>query len=44
MIARGYWLINLKRSEVRKFTENRANEDQFKKYVFLFIMESYWDI
>ncbi len=35
MMARGYWLINPNRSEVRRFTENRANEDQFNKYVFI---------
>ena len=34
-MARGYWLINPNRSEVRRFTENRANEDQFNKYVFI---------
>ena len=35
MMARGYWLINSNRSEVRRFTENRASEDQFNKYVFV---------
>ena len=35
MMARGYWLINSNRSEVRRFTENRANKDQFNKYVFI---------
>ena len=35
IMARGYWLINSNRSEVRRFTENRANEDQFNKYVFI---------
>ncbi len=35
MMARGYWLINFKRSEVRKFTEHRTNEDQFNKYLFI---------
>ena len=34
-MARGYWLINSNRSEVRRFTENRASEDQFNKYVFV---------
>ena len=34
-MARGYWLINSNKSEVRRFTENRANEDQFNKYVFI---------
>jgi len=35
LMARGYWLINSNRSEVRRFTENRANKDQFNKYVFI---------
>ena len=34
-MSRGYWLINSNRSEVRRFTENDANEDQFNKYVFI---------
>ena len=34
-MTRGYWLINFNRSEVRRFTEERANEDQFNKYVFI---------
>ena len=34
-MTRGYWLINSNRSEVRRFTEERANEDQFNKYVFI---------
>ena len=34
-MARGYWLINSNRSEVRRFTESRASEDQFNKYVFI---------
>ena len=34
-MSKGYWLINPNRSEVRRFTENRANEDQFYKYVFI---------
>ena len=34
-MARGYWLINSNRSEVRRFTENMANEDKFNKYVFI---------
>ena len=34
-MGRGYWLINSNRSEVRRFTENRTNEDQFNKYVFI---------
>ena len=32
---RGYWLINSNRSEVKRFTENRSNKDQFNKYVFV---------
>ena len=34
-MGRGYWLINSNRSKVRRFTENRTNEDQFNKYVFI---------
>ena len=34
-MSRGYWLINSNRSEVRRFTENMANEDQFNKYIFI---------
>ncbi len=34
-MTRGYSLINFNRSEVRGFTEERANEDQFNKYVFI---------
>ena len=34
-MTRGYWLIYLNRSEVRRFTEVRANENQFNKYVFI---------
>ena len=34
-MARGYCLINSNRSEVRRFTKNRANEDQLYKYVFI---------
>ena len=34
-MSKGYWLINSKRSEVRRFTENRDNEDQFNKHVFI---------
>ena len=34
-MVRGYWLINWNRSEVRRFTENKANQDQFNKYVFV---------
>tara|TARA_B100000212_G_scaffold321404_1_gene279929 strand:+ start:42 stop:206 length:165 start_codon:yes stop_codon:yes gene_type:complete len=32
---RGYWLINSHRSEVRRFTENKASKDQFNKYMFV---------
>ena len=32
---RGYWLINSNRSEVKRFTENRDNENKFNKYVFI---------
>ena len=32
---RGYWLINSNRSEIRRFTENKNNQDQFNKYVFI---------
>ena len=35
MMARDYWLINSNRTEIRRFTENRAIEDQFNKYVFV---------
>ena len=35
MMDRSYWLINSNRSEVRRFTENGASEDQFNKYVFI---------
>ena len=34
-MAKKYWLINSNRSEVRRFTEDRANEDKFNKYVFI---------
>ena len=34
-MKRVYWLINSNRSEVRRFTENRASEDQFNKYIFV---------
>ena len=34
-MARGYWLINSNRSKVKRFMENRVNEDQFNKYVFI---------
>ena len=31
----GYWLINSNRSELRSFTEGRAEQDLFNKYVFI---------
>ena len=34
-MTRVYWLINSNRTVVRRFTENRANQDQFNKYVFI---------
>ena len=34
-MTRRYWLINSNRSEVRRFTEDRSNEDQFNKYIFI---------
>ena len=34
-MTRGYWLINSNRSEIRRFTENKNNQDQFNKYVFI---------
>ena len=34
-MTRGYWLINSNRSEVRRFTENKTNKDQFNKYIFI---------
>ena len=34
-MAQSYWLINSNRSEVRRFTENRASEDHLYKYVFV---------
>ena len=34
-MTRGYWLINSNRSEIRRFTENKNNEDQFNKFVFI---------
>ena len=34
-MKRGYWLINSNRSEVRRFTEGRDDEDLFNKYVFI---------
>ena len=35
LMARGYWLINSNRSEVKRFILNRANEDRFHKYIFI---------
>ena len=34
-MKREYWLINSNRSEVRRFTEGRADEDLFNKYIFI---------
>ena len=34
-MVREYWLINSNRSEIRRFSENRAKEDQFNKYIFI---------
>ena len=34
-MSSGYWLINYYRSEVRKNSENRANQDQFNNYIFI---------
>ena len=34
-MTRGYWLINFNRSEVRIFSEEKANKDQFNKDVFI---------
>ena len=34
-MKRGYWLINSNRSEVRRFTEGRADENLFNKNVFI---------
>ena len=34
-MAGGYWLINSNRSEVRRFTISRENEDRFNKYIFI---------
>ena len=34
-MSKGYWLINSNRSEVRRFTINKSNEDQFNKYIFI---------
>ncbi len=33
-MTRGYWIINSTRSELRRFTEDRTNEDQFNKICF----------
>ena len=34
-MAGGYWLINSNRSEVKRFSENKTNKDQFNKYIFI---------
>ena len=32
---RGNWLINCNRSEINRFTKNRADEDDFSNYIFI---------
>ena len=34
-MIKSYWLINPRRSEVKRFTENKNSEDKFYKYVFI---------
>tara|TARA_B100000212_G_C27209364_1_gene462289 strand:- start:244 stop:486 length:243 start_codon:yes stop_codon:yes gene_type:complete len=34
-MVKGYWLINSNRSEVKRFSENKTNKDQFNKYIFI---------
>ena len=34
-MARGYWLINSNRSEVRRFIKNTNNKDRFFEYTFV---------
>ena len=34
-MTRRYWLINSNRSEVRRFTDVRAIEDQSNTYIFI---------
>jgi len=34
-MKRGYWFINSNRSQLRRFTGDRADEDLFNKYVFI---------
>ena len=34
-MARGYWLINSNRSEVKRFSRNIDSKDQFHQYVFI---------
>ena len=35
IITKGYGFINSNRSEINRFTENRANNDEFNKYIFI---------
>ena len=34
-MKREYWRINSNKSELKRFTEDRADEDLFNKYVFI---------
>ena len=34
-MKREYWLFDSNRSEVRRVSQNKSNEDQFNKYVFI---------
>ena len=34
-MTRSYWLVNSKRSRVKRFIENTNNKDQFFKYMFI---------
>tara|TARA_Y100001970_G_scaffold173576_1_gene211993 strand:- start:1113 stop:1358 length:246 start_codon:yes stop_codon:yes gene_type:complete len=34
-MTKTYWLINSKRSEVRRFSKNINNKDQFFEYMFI---------
>ncbi len=34
-MARSYWLVNSNRSRVKRFIENKDNQDQFFKYMFI---------
>ena len=35
VMVRSYWLVNPKRSRVKRFIENINNKDQFFKYMFI---------